>query len=138
MKKKAKAIIERGTDGVFSVYMENDGFEYGINGQGNTAEEAVADFEAVYGEMRDYYAEAGKDFTEADFEYEYDVVSCLRYFAQLFTLVGLSRLTGVNKCQLSHYINGTSRPGRRTVEKIQAGISRFAGELAGLRLTAGA
>lgn len=131
--KKVKAIIERGADGGFSVYMNDDTLEYSINGQGDTVDEAVTDFRAVYEEMIAFLKEEGNRCTEVEFEYEYDVVSFLRYYANLFTLVGLSRLTGINKGQLSHYINGTSRPGTRTIQKIQDGMSKFAGELSSLR-----
>lgn len=128
--KKVKAIFEFGSDGTYSVYMDDETLEYTVNGQGNTIQEARADFCAVYEDMRKFFAEKNMNFTEVEFEYEYDLVSFLKYYSQLFTLVGLSKLTGINKGQLSHYINGTSRPGARTVAKIQAGISRFAAELA--------
>ena len=128
--KRVKAIIERGTDGIYSIYMDDNTLEYGINGQGATINEAREDFCAVYKEMRDFYAEQRRPFTEVEFDYEYDIVSFLQYYSKIFTLVGLSKLTGINKGQLSHYINGTSRPGTKTAAKIQAGIGRFATELA--------
>ena len=131
--KKVKAIIERAADGTFSVYMNDDALEYAINGQGDTVEKAVADFRAVYEEMIAFLKAEGNGCTEVEFEFEYDVVSFLKYYAQLFTLVGLSRLTGINKGQLSHYINGKSRPGIRTIQKIQDGMAKFAGELSAVR-----
>lgn len=127
--KKVKAIIERGTDGRYSAFLDCDTLEYGVNGQGDTVREVKEDLEGVYDAMRSLYASEGRKFTEVEWEYSFDYVSLLQYYAQFFTLVGLSRLTGINKCQLSHYINGVSRPGRATCEKIRSGLSHFAGEI---------
>lgn len=130
---KTKVIIEgNNTDG-YSAYIADADAPYGIIGEGRTVEETKEDFRACYEEMRQLYAEEKRDFQELDFEFLYDIPSFLRAWAYALTLSGLSRITGVNQGQLSHYINGTSRPGRRTVEKIQAGISRFAGELAAVK-----
>lgn len=106
---------------------------YGLIGEGKTVEETKQDFYACYEEMRQLYAEEGREFQELEFEFLYDMPSFLRSWAYALTLAGLSRITGVNQGQLSHYINGTSSPGRRTVEKIQAGINRFADELAAVK-----
>ncbi|MDR0371090.1 MAG: hypothetical protein LBH80_04475 [Prevotellaceae bacterium] len=45
-----KAFIERGDDGNYSVYIDLDDktLNYGIHGTGNTAKEAVADFNSAY------------------------------------------------------------------------------------------
>lgn len=130
---KTKVIIEGGGEDRYSAYIAEDGAPYGLIGEGRTVAETRQDFLTAYEEMRQLYAEEGREFQELEFEFLYDLPSFLRSWAYALTLAGLSRITGVNQGQLSHYINGTSRPGRRTVEKIQAGISRFAGELAGVR-----
>lgn len=69
--------------------------------------------------MKLHFAEEGKVFEEVEFSYCYDMASFLQHYAYAFTLTGLSRITGINQGQLSHYINGTSRPSRRTVEKLR-------------------
>ena len=81
--KKVKAIIERAADGTFSVYMNDDALEYAINGQGDTVEKAVADFRAVYEEMIAFLKAEGNGCTEVEFEFEYDVVSFLKYYESL-------------------------------------------------------
>lgn len=130
---KVKVIIEGNNADGYSAYMDTDGVPYGLIGEGKTVEETRADFLACYEDMKEYQIEQGRDFEELEFEFFYDLPSFLRSWAYALTLAGLSRITGVNQGQLSHYINGTSRPGRRTVEKMQAGISRFAGELSAVR-----
>lgn len=127
--KKVKAIIERGKDGEYSAYLDCDALEYGVNGQGATVEAVKEDLQGVYAAMRELYAQEGRKFTEVEWTYSFDYVSLLQYYAQFFTLVGLAKLTGINKGQLSHYINGTSRPGRSTVEKIRKGLGALAADI---------
>ena len=127
--KKVKAHIERGSDGIFSVYMYEDSLDYSINGQGKTAEDAIRDFEAVYNDTRKFYREQGMPFTEVEFEYRYDFSALLASYAEVFTLVGLSRITGINKSQLSHYLNGTSCPSARTTARINEGVRNYASRL---------
>ena len=75
--KKVKAIIERASDGSYSVYMDADDMSYLITGTGKNAEEAINSFKTNYDDMKRYYAEEGKEFEEVDFVYEYDMASFL-------------------------------------------------------------
>lgn len=126
--KRIKAYVEKSDYG-FSVYMEDNDLDYGIIGEGKTATEAINDFRQAYEEMREYYKDEGKNFEEVNFEFVYDIASFLQYYAFAFTLAGLERITGVNQRQLSHYINGVSKPTRRTIEKIEDGIHNFSRDL---------
>lgn len=126
--KRIKTYVEKSDYG-FSVYMEDNDLDYGIIGEGKTATEAINDFRQAYEEMREFYKDEGKDFEEVNFEFVYDIASFLQYYAFAFTLAGLERITGVNQRQLSHYINGVSKPTRRTIEKIEDGIHNFSRDL---------
>jgi predicted RNase H-like HicB family nuclease len=66
---KVKAIIEKCKDGGYSVYPDWGKIKstYSIIGDGNTKEEAVADFQTAYNEMKAYYAEIGEKFQEVEF-----------------------------------------------------------------------
>ena len=123
------AIIERAGDGSYSVYMDADDMSYLITGTGNSVEEAIKSFQINYDDMKRYYADEGKDFEEANFVYEYDMASFLSYYCKAFSLAGLSRITGVNQGQLSHYVTGHRTPSERTKIKIQNSIHAFAEEL---------
>ena len=101
---RLKAIIERAGDGNYSVYMDDDDMSYLVTGTGKTAE-------------------------EAEFDYEYDMASFLSYYSKAFSLAGLSRITGINQGQLSHYVTGRRVPSARTKEKMQHSIHKFAEEL---------
>ena len=127
--KKVKAIIERAGDGTYSVYMDADDMSYLITGTGKNAEEAINSFKTNYDDMKRYYAEEKKEFEEVEFSYEYDMASFLSYYASSFTLAGLSRITGINQGQLSHYVTGRSVPTRKTVQKMENAIHAFADDL---------
>ena len=134
--KKVSAVIERGTGGEFpySVFVDCDELEYGLSGTGRTAAEAMDDFLAAYREIESIYKTEGRKFTEVKFEFIYDLPSFLRFYEYAFTLAGLERITGVNQRQLSHYINGTSRPSSKTVLKIESSIRNFGKQLSEINL----
>jgi len=127
MKKKITAIIERASDGSYSVYTLEDFDDFMLAGYGATPEAAIADFWEVHKELRkDLGAEV---VPEIDVTFRYDVASFLRKFKDEFSMSGLQAITGINQKQLHHYLSGHSRPSASTVQKIQAGIAEFAKEL---------
>jgi hypothetical protein len=127
--RKVNAIIERANDGTFSIYSDADDLDYLVTGTGKTVEEAKKCFEGGYSDIKRVYAEEGKSLTEVDFVYQYDMASFLEYFTKAFTLAGLSRITGINQGQLSHYVTGRRIPSLRTKQKIQESIHKFAKDL---------
>lgn len=127
---KVTAIIERGQDGRYSVYIEQKKYPYGIIGTGASVKEAKEDFEAGYKEMKQYVESLGDRFEEAELSFKYDIPSFLQDFAFAFSLAGLERITGVNQKQLGHYISGYRKPSGKTVRKIEEGIHAFSAQLA--------
>ena len=128
--RKVNAIIERAGDGTFSIYSDADDLDYLITGTGNTVEEAKQCFEGGYEDMRRYYAKSGKTFTEVEMVYKYDRASFLSYYSKVLSLAGLSRLTGINQQQLSHYVTGRRNPSHKTIAKVENAIHLFAKDLA--------
>ena len=126
--KQVQAIIERAADGTYSVFMDAD-MDYLITGTGKTAEEAIQCFKDGYEETKRFYAEEGLAFEQVEFAYKYDMASFLSYFSKAFSLAGLSRITGINQGQLSHYMTGRRTPSAKTVEKIQNSVHAFAKDL---------
>lgn len=126
-----KAFIEIGKDGAYSVYVDLDDntLNYGIHGTGDTVREAVEDFASAYKAMKTLHRQKRKEFTEATFEYHYDMASFLQFYSTYFSLAGLSRLTGIHQGQLSHYVNGTRNPSKKTIQKIDHSIHVFAKNL---------
>lgn len=131
---KAIAVIERGADGAYGVFIESDNVPFGAIGDGQTVAEAIADFNNSVNEMQSYYAEEGKAFPQdLEFEFKYDTASFLQQYAYAFTLAGLERITGINQRQLSHYINGIRKPSEKTTQKIEERLHAFGTEIASVR-----
>lgn len=124
-----KAIVERASDGTYSVYMDSDRFDYLVTSTGSTVAEAIQNFEKNYADIKSFYEEKGMHFHEVSFNYCYDMASFLAYYSRAFSLAGLSRITGINQGQLSHYVTGHRTPSARTRNRIQDSIHRFAKEL---------
>ena len=132
---KVIAVIEKGVDGNYSIFIEDKTYPYGIIGTGSTVKEAIDDFRAGYDEMREYVKSTGCAFEEADFTFKYDIPSFLQEYAYAFSLAGLERITGVNQKQLGHYISGYRKPSEKTIRKIEDGIHRFSEQLSAVRFT---
>lgn len=126
---KVTVIIERGTDGTYTAHFSDKRMPFGLIGDGKTVKEALSDFHETHNDMKEYYAEIGKEFPTVEYEFKYDMPSFLQYYAYAFTLAGLERITGVRQGQLSHYINGVRKPSPATVHKIERRIHEFASEI---------
>ena len=127
-----KVFIEQSSYG-YSAYTEPNNLDYNCIGEGKTVQETIADFKDSYQEIKDYYLKEGIAFEEASFEFYYDVASFLSEYCKAFSLAGLERITGVSQSQLGHFLHGRRKPSQKTIDKIQQGVDRFAGELLALR-----
>ena len=127
------ALIEKGVDGKYSIFIDDEAYPYGIIGTGNTVKEAMEDFSAGYEEMKSYVESTGEVFIEAEITFKYDVPSFLQDYAFAFSLAGLERITGVNQKQLGHYISGYRKPSEKTIRKIETGLHNFSRQLAAVQ-----
>lgn len=113
---------------------DDNHLSYGVIGDGDSAAAAVADFMAVYEDMKQAAAAEGKKFEEVNFTFSYDLPSFLVYYADLISYKGLARLTGISAAQLSQYVSGYRTPSAKTTEKIQTALHAFGQELSQLQL----
>lgn len=130
--KQVKVYIEKAEFG-FSAYMEDAGLDYGCTGDGATVQEAIDDFRKSYEGIKEFYGSIGRVFEEIDFQFYYDTASFLAEYCEAFSLAGLQRITGINQKQLGHYLHGQSKPSKKTVAKIAAGVRAFAASLTALQ-----
>lgn len=131
--KKVVAIIEKASDGNYSIFSDDDSLPFLITGTGKTVAEAYDVFLGGYLDMKRIFEEDGREFEPLAFEFRYDVPSFLQQYAYALTLAGLERITGVNQKQLSHYINGVRKPSQATVKKIEERLHSFGNEIASVR-----
>lgn len=133
--KTVRVFIERGKDGSYGAYMPDDNnLSYGVIGDGDSAAAAIADFKAVYEDMKLAAQQEGREFEEVNFSFSYDVPSFLLYYAGKLSYAGLAKLTGVSAAQLSQYANGYRNPSPKTTAKIQTALHAFGQELSQLQL----
>lgn len=123
-----KAHIECNKSGYYSVYVEEE-LPFGVIGEGEKAEAAKQDFLNVFEAMRQTHRERTGEDVQATFDFVLDASAFLQQYKGILTLTGLSRITGVNKAQLSHYVTGTRKPSPRTQEKIKQSVLLFANEM---------
>ncbi|MBQ2441657.1 MAG: hypothetical protein II502_05645 [Paludibacteraceae bacterium] len=68
-------LIEKGKGDFYSAYIPNNPLPYGIMGDGYSVEEAKADFEQSYAEMRAFHAEQNMPFKEAEFSFKTSLIT---------------------------------------------------------------
>ena len=126
---KVDVIIEQNSKGRYSAYIDDDRVTFGILGEGKTVEETMEDFKIGYQEMEETYQSVGREIPKLEFVFKYDTASFLSSYSKVLSLAGLSRLTGLNQGQLSHYVNGRKRPTHQTVKKIKESVHAFGRDL---------
>jgi hypothetical protein len=66
---------------------------------------------------------------EYEFHFAFDMESLLYCYEGIFSRASLSRITGINEKQLSHYANGRSKPRVKQYNKIVEGLHTLGKEL---------
>ena len=133
--KTIAAIIERNSDGEYSVYCVDEMF----SGMGATAEAAKAD---MLGAIQ-HFVESSKaegyqypDWLDGEYEvvYKFDTQSLLQYYAGIITPAALGRLSGISPKQLWSYMHGKSKPREPQVRKIESALHKLGHELTSISL----
>jgi len=133
--KQVKAFIAREKDGTYSIFVDDKApINYGLVGEGDTVEEAIADWNNTYEEMKNSYADDNMPFVEAEFSFVYDVASFLAYYGGVLSFKRLAKITGISVAQLSQYATGYRNPSPKTTAKIQEGLHSLAKDLSQVAL----
>ncbi len=128
--RKIIAIVERASDGGYSIYTHAKFKKFGLFGYGDSQEEAQEDFFISIEEMK----ELGMEVPEMEVTFKYDITSFLNEYNDKFGLSGLQIITGIKKKLLLQYLSGTRKPTKKTVEKIEQSVHDFADKLKSLQL----
>ncbi|MCL2649495.1 MAG: hypothetical protein FWD60_00530 [Candidatus Azobacteroides sp.] len=128
--KKIEAIIERASDGTYSVYCINEMF----SGMGNSTQDAKKNMLSQMDFFKKTAIEEGfsyPKFLDEEFEivYKFDVESLLEYYSGILSLSGMEKITGIHQKQLWNYLHGKSKPRKAQIEKITVGLHNLGGEL---------
>ena len=128
---KILAIIEKGADGLYSVYSDDHLGNSFFGGFGDSVEKAKDDFATSIRESIVEERAEGHPVPELEdisVIYKYDIPS----FFNCFDFINVSKFAefaGVNESKMRAYKSGVSYPGEKTTAKIVRAIQRIGNEL---------
>ena len=126
---KITAIIERGTDGYYSVRSEEKVGRFYFGGFGDTVKAAKADFQSSIKESMADAKEEGATIQESlNIVFRYDIPSFFNYFDYL-NVSKFAEFAGINESKMRAYKCGVAYPGEKTTRKIMQAIERIGQDL---------
>ncbi|MDR2621490.1 MAG: type II toxin-antitoxin system HicB family antitoxin [Dysgonamonadaceae bacterium] len=129
------ALIERGKDGTFGIFTPD--INSTIVGEGNTVEEAKADFENSVKEIIRFYKEDGielpDELKDIRFVYKYDIASMFDYYSWI-NVSQFARKTGINPSLMRQYRMGKTYISENQISKIENTLHSLGNELAAIKL----
>jgi predicted RNase H-like HicB family nuclease len=132
---KTIALIEKGRDGTFGIFTPN--IESTIIGEGNTVEEAKADFENSVKEIIEVYKTHGDklpdELKDITFEYKYDVSSIFNEI-DCINMTKFAKRIGINANLLRQYKMGDTYISNTQKTKIEKGLHNLGKQLLTLSL----
>ena len=129
---KILAIIEKGTDGLYSIYSDDMLLNHGLGGYGSSVEEAKADFMESIKEAKGMITEESiplpNEMEYIDVTFKYDLQSFFNYFDWI-NVSQFAKKAGINESKMRQYKNGLAFAGESTTKKILATIKNIGAEL---------
>ena len=134
---KVLAIVEKGKDGLYSIYTESEIADHGFGGFGDSVEIAKADFLSSIDEAKEMIlAERGVipvEFDDLKVEFKYDIVSFFNYF-DCINVSKFATYAGINESKMRQYKSGVAFAGEKTTRKILQAIKKLGAELSAASL----
>ena len=132
---KTIALIEKGKDGTYGIFTPK--IQSCIIGEGNTVEEAKADFENSVKEVSEAYMDNNEklpdELIDITFEYKYDIASFLNHFNWI-NVSRFAKKTGINGSLMRRYKTG-EYISEKQVLKIEKCLNELGREMAEVKLT---
>ena len=129
------ALIERGKDGTFGIFTPD--IDHTIIGDGNTVEEAIADFENSVQEMILSYTETDKEIPDElkdiQFVFKYDIASMFNYYDWI-NVSKFARKAGINPSLMRQYRMGKTYISENQINKIENTLHSLWDELVSIKL----
>ena len=127
--KKLKVIVCKAGDGV-SAHIE------GVNGfviTRNTVYNLKKDLpDGLNFHIEGLYEDERRPWMESEYGFEYvfqDIPSLVEAYNGLLNQSSLARISGINTGRMRQYTSGVKRPTKRTLQRIESGLKRYAFEL---------
>lgn len=128
---KITAIVEKGSDGLYSVYSDNHFGNSYLGGFGDSVSKAKEDFltsvdEALLEQKADGCSVPEKD--KIVIEYRYDIPSFFNFF-DFINVSKFAEYAGINESKMRAYKSGAAYPGEKTSAKIFRAVRKIATDL---------
>lgn len=132
--KKITAIIEKASDGTYSIYLPKVA---GIYGAGVTEEEAKSELREAIDSAKEYAEENGWEGYEAfrkpyELDYRYDPSGFFLAF-DIFDVSALAKRIGINASLMRRYKRGKTYISDLQKKRIEEGIHQIASELSAVK-----
>ena len=122
------AIIEKGSDGMYSVRSEQRIGNHYFGGFGESVEIAKTDFlESVHEVIEESKGEGVEVPNSIQVMYQFDIPSFFNYFDYL-NVSKFAELAGVNESKMRQYKCGVAYPGEKVTKRITSAIRRIAAD----------
>ena len=125
------AIIEKGSDGFFSIHSEDHVGNSYFGGFGDSVVKAKEDFRTSISEaIQEQKADGCPAPNESEIvvEYHYDIPSFFNFF-DFFNVSKFAEYAGINESKMRAYKSGASYPGEKTMIKIYRAVKTISAEL---------
>lgn len=127
--KKLKVIVCKANKGVSAHLPELDGYVIARD----TVEKLKKDLrEGILFHIEGLYEEEKHDWMNGDYDFEFvfkDIPSLIEAYSNYINQSSLARISGINEGQMRQYTSGVKHPTKRTLERIETGIRKYAHEL---------
>ncbi len=130
------AIVERGSDGLYSIYTQDTIGRDVPGGYGDSVEAAKQDFLARIKESIENANKDGFDnvpvFEAVSVEFKFDIPSFFNYF-DFINVSKFASYAGVNESKMRAYKSGSAFPGEKTTRKILKAVQTIGREMCATR-----
>lgn len=129
---KVTAIVERGSDGLYSIYSDDSIGRDFFGGFGESVEAAKKDFlnsiqEAIENARKDGFDDVPV-FEAVNVVFRYDIPSFFNYF-DFINVSKFASFAGINESRMRAYKSGAAYPGEKTTKKILRAVQSIVREL---------
>jgi len=127
--KKLRVIISKANDGISAHLPELEGYVIARD----TVQKLKNDIHVgVQFHIEGLYEEERQEWMNDEYQYEFvfnDLPAMLEAYRDFLNQSSLARIAGINQGQIRQYTSGVKRPKKKTLERIEAGVRRYASEL---------
>jgi predicted RNase H-like HicB family nuclease len=127
--KKLKVIVNKANEGVSAHLPEVDGFVIACDSIAKLKRELP---EGIRFHIEGLYEEEKQAWMDGEYSFEYvysDIPAFVEAYSGLINQSSLARIAGINESLMRQYASGIKRPSRNTLNRIEAGVKQYAGEI---------